>query len=225
MNINTSILNLGFLSFFLTSFVCLGFPPFSHRISKDSSWLWVSQIFLVSDNLDSLEDAWSVFCRWSLNWDLSDVFLNRPGCGFLGRRPQRLRQWHPTPVTLAWRIPWTEERSGLQSMGSWRVRHDWSTSLSHFPFIYWRRKWQPIPLFLPGESQGRGSWWAAVYGVAKSQTRLKWLSSFTLCPGYISYYKPDLITWLRWCLFQVSPLYCYSAPLFYIVLSSSEAHT
>ena len=39
-------------------------------------------------------------------------------------------------------------------------------------FMYWRRKWQPTPLFLPGESQGRGAWWAAVYGVAKSQTRL-----------------------------------------------------
>ena len=26
-----------------------------------------------------------------------------------------------------------------------------------FPFMYWRRKWQPTPVFLPGESQGRGS--------------------------------------------------------------------
>ena len=37
----------------------------------------------------------------------------------------------------------------------------------------WRRKWQPTPVFLPGESQGRGAWWAALYGVAQSQTRLK----------------------------------------------------
>jgi len=41
----------------------------------------------------------------------------------------------------------------------------------------WRRKWQPTPVFLPGESQGRGDWWAAVYGVAQSQTRLKQLNS------------------------------------------------
>ena len=88
-----------------------------------------------------------------------------------------------------------------------------------------RRKWQPTPVFLPGESQGRGSlvgcsprgheesdmtewlhfhvslscigegngnplqcsclgnprdsgaWWAAIYGIAQSRTRLKWLSS------------------------------------------------
>ena len=45
----------------------------------------------------------------------------------------------------------------LHSMGSRRVRHDWATSLSLFTFMYWRRKWQPTPVFLPGESQGRGS--------------------------------------------------------------------
>ena len=59
--------------------------------------------------------------------------------------------------TLAWKIPWTEEPGGLQSMGLLRVRHDWATSLSLFTFMHWRRKWQPTPVFLPGESQGRGS--------------------------------------------------------------------
>ena len=32
----------------------------------------------------------------------------------------------PHSSTLAWKIPWTEEPGGLQSMGSRRVRHDWS---------------------------------------------------------------------------------------------------
>ena len=59
--------------------------------------------------------------------------------------------------TLAWKIPWTEEPGGLQSMGSLRVGHDWVTSLSLFTFMHWRRKWQPTPVFLPGESQGWGS--------------------------------------------------------------------
>ena len=35
--------------------------------------------------------------------------------------------------------------------------HHWATSLSLFTFMHWRRKWQPAPVFLPGESQGRGS--------------------------------------------------------------------
>ena len=55
---------------------------------------------------------------------------------------------------LAWKIPWTEEPGRLQSMGSRRVRHDWATSLSLFTFMHRRRKWQPPPVFLPGESQG-----------------------------------------------------------------------
>ena len=38
-----------------------------------------------------------------------------------------------------------------------RVGHDWATSLSLFTFMHWRRKWQPTPVFLTGESQGRGS--------------------------------------------------------------------
>ena len=63
----------------------------------------------------------------------------------------------PHTSTLAWKVPWMEEPGGLQSMGSLRVGHDWATSLSLFTFMHWRRKWQPTPVFLPGESQGRGS--------------------------------------------------------------------
>ena len=63
----------------------------------------------------------------------------------------------PHSSALAWRIPWTEEPGRLQSMRLLRVRHDWVTSLSLFTFMHWRRKWQPTPVLLPGESQGWGS--------------------------------------------------------------------
>ena len=53
----------------------------------------------------------------------------------------------PHSRTLAWKIQWTEEPGGLQSMGSLRVRHDWATSLSLLTFMHWRRKWQPTPVF------------------------------------------------------------------------------
>ena len=59
--------------------------------------------------------------------------------------------------TLAWKIPWMEEPGRLQSMGSLRVRHDWATSLWLFTFMHWRKKWQPTPVFLPGESHGQKS--------------------------------------------------------------------
>ena len=63
----------------------------------------------------------------------------------------------PHSSTLAWKVPWREEPGRLQSMGLLRVRHNWATSLSLFTFMHWRRKWQPTPVFLPGESQGQGS--------------------------------------------------------------------
>ena len=58
-------------------------------------------------------------------------------------------------TTLAWKIPWMEDPGRLQSMGL--LKHDRATSLSLFTFMHWRRKKQPTPVFLPGESQGRGS--------------------------------------------------------------------
>ena len=79
--------------------------------------------------------------------------------------------------TLAWKIPWTEEPSRLQSMGSQRVRHDWA---AHFCFslscigegnsniLQWSCLENP---------RDGGALWAAMYGVVQSRTRLKWLSS------------------------------------------------
>ena len=83
--------------------------------------------------------------------------------------------------TLAWKIPWTEEPGRLQSMGSRRVGHDWATSLSLFTFMHWRRKWQPTPVFLPGESQGWGhrvrhDWSDLAAAVAGIHEGFPWLS-------------------------------------------------
>ena len=86
----------------------------------------------------------------------------------------------PHSSTLAWKIPWMEEPGRLQSMGSLRVGHDWATSLSLFIFMHWRRKWQPTPVFLPGESRGWGSLVGCRLRVTQSRTRLKWLSSENL---------------------------------------------
>ena len=83
----------------------------------------------------------------------------------------------PDSSTLAWKIPWTEEPGRLQSMGSLRVGQ---IERLHFHFS----------LSCIGEGNGNllqcsclenprdgGAWWAAVYGVAQSRTRLKRLSS------------------------------------------------
>ena len=83
--------------------------------------------------------------------------------------------------TLAWKIPWMEEPGRLQSMRSLRVGHDWETSLSLFTFMRWRRKWQPTPVFLPGESQGQGSLVGCyLWGRTESDTT-EWLHLLTHC--------------------------------------------
>ena len=85
----------------------------------------------------------------------ADITLSGHVWGPVGRPVEKAMAPHSS--TLAWKIPWTEEPGRLQSMGSLRVGHDWATSLWLFTFMYWRRKWQPTPVFLPGEFQRRGS--------------------------------------------------------------------
>ena len=98
----------------------------------------------------------------------------------------------PHSSTLAWKIPRMEEPGGLQSMGSLRVGHDSVTSLSLFTFMHWRRKWQPTPVFLPGESQGQQSLvgchlWGPVLDTTeaaqqpRSMADCYWVFQFFLC--------------------------------------------
>ena len=79
----------------------------------------------------------------------------------------------PHSSTLAWKIPWTEEPGGLQSMGSLRVGHDWVSSLSRIE----EGNGNPLQCSCLENPRDRGASWAANCGMAQSQTRLKRLSS------------------------------------------------
>ena len=81
----------------------------------------------------------------------------------------------PHSSVLAWRIPWTEEPSRLQSMRSLRVRHDWATSLSLS--CIGEGNGNPLQCSCLENPRDGGAWWEAVYGVTQSRTRLKQLSS------------------------------------------------
>ena len=80
-------------------------------------------------------------------------------CWLIGKNPAARKdcgEGNGTPLQYSClENPMAEEHGRLQSMGSLRVGHDWATSLSLFTCIHWRRKRQPTPVFLPGESQGR----------------------------------------------------------------------
>ena len=87
------------------------------------------------------------------------------------------RQWHPTPVLLpgkshGWR--------SLVGCSPWGRQESDMTEQLHFHFSLsctGEGNGNPLQCSCLGESQGRGAWWAAVDGVAKSRTRLKRLSS------------------------------------------------
>ena len=124
--------------------------------------------------------------------------------------------------TLTWKTPWTEEPGRLQSMGSLRVGHDWATSLSFFTFMHWRRKWQPIPMFLPGKSHGQRSlvccspWgrrvghdWAHTYTYIIFKLHCKELEDLTL--SYIG--SAQDCTVLR-----ISRTYPFSDVLYYVMM-------
>ena len=89
----------------------------------------------------------------------------------------------PHSSTLAWKIPWTEEPGRLQSMGSLQVGHDWATSLS----CIGEGNGNPLQCSCLESPRDGGALWAAVSGVAQSQTWLKWLSSSSIHMSHISW--------------------------------------
>ena len=106
--------------------------------------------------------------------------------------------------TLAWKIPWTEDPGRLQSMGSLRVGHDWSdlAAAAWSNYKLRRNTGTAKPVAVDVEA-----WWAAVYGVAQSWTRLKWLSSSSNM--YTFKWKPNNA---KKCIIKNSNLLPYPSP-------------
>ena len=106
----------------------------------------------------------------------------------------------PHSSTPAWKIPWMEEPGWLQSMGSLRVGQ---TERLHFHFSR-TGEGNGIPLqcsCLENPRDG-GAWWAAVYEVAQSRTRLKRLGS-----------KPKIIKYIN-SLFLIYFSFQFCSPMF-----------
>ena len=79
----------------------------------------------------------------------------------------------PHSSTPAWEIPWTEEPGRLQSKGSLRVGHNWTTSLTFSLSCIGEGDGNPHQCSCLENPRDGGAWWAAIYGVAHSRTQLK----------------------------------------------------
>ena len=87
------------------------------------------------------------------------------------------RQWHPTPVLLPGKSHGWRSLDGCSPWGRWGSD---TTEWLHFHFslsCIGEGNGNPLQCSCLENPRDRGDWWAAVYGVAQSQTRLKWLSS------------------------------------------------
>ena len=87
------------------------------------------------------------------------------------------RQWHPTPVLLPGK---PHERRSLVGCSAWGWEESYTTARLHFHFslsCIGEGDGNPLRCSCLENPRDEGAWWAAVYGVAQSQTRLKWLSS------------------------------------------------
>ena len=105
------------------------------------------------------------FCFVTDNDHIKSLFY--PGASLLSM--EKAMATHSS--TLAWKIPWTEEPGRLQSMTTERLHF-------HFSFsCIGEGNGNPLQCSCLENPRDRGPWWAAVYGVAQSRTRLKRLSS------------------------------------------------
>ena len=126
---------------------------------KEWCWSW---------NSNTLATSCEELTRWKRFWCWEGLGAGGEGDdrgwdGWMASLTRWMRVW---VTSGSWW--WTGRPGVLRFMRSQRVRHDWATelnwtelnwvtSLSLFTFLHWRRKWQPTPVFLPGESQGWGS--------------------------------------------------------------------
>ena len=89
----------------------------------------------------------------------------------------RRRRWHPTPVLLPGKSHGWRSLVGCSPWGCWESD---TTERLHFHFSLWcigEGNGNPPQCSCLENPRDGGAWWAAVYGVAQSQTWLKWLSS------------------------------------------------
>ena len=112
------------------------------------------------------------------------------------------RQWHPTPVLLPGK---SHGHRSLVGYSPWGRKESDTTERLHFHFslsCIGEGNGNPLQYSCLENPRDRGAWWAAVYGVAQSRTRLKQLSSSSKSSLYI---------------LDTSPFFLYKSFLFFLI--------
>ena len=124
------------------------------------------------------------------------------------------KEMQPTPVILGWRIPWTEEPGGLQTMGSQRVGLDWATNAFAFPSVFlWPPEW--ICVNAHNVMPQSLNIWLLLFALRIKLSSFLWpFRSCLLCPRLSFQYRPvtrpslcllplcllfELLSWVQFC--------------------------
>ena len=114
----------------------------------------------------------SYVCPISRSFKCCFLFVLKMGNDEIGRR-----QWHPTPVLLPGK---SHGRRSLAGCSPWGCEESDTTERLHFHFslsYFGEGNDNPLQCSCLENPRDGGAWWTAIYGVAQSRTRLKWLSS------------------------------------------------
>ena len=80
-------------------------------------------------NKEGIEENFSMWWDFPGGWNYSLPAVQETWVWFLGQEDPLKKGMATHSRILAWRISWTEEPGGLQSMRSQRVGHDWATNI------------------------------------------------------------------------------------------------
>ena len=142
--------------------------------------------------IDSAQFMWELIFTWSfsiperIDWWLSSLVaqivknlpaMRTPGfCPWVGKIPQR-RAWQPTPVLLPGK---SHGRRSLIGCSPWGHEELDMTEQLHFHFslsCIGEGNGNPLQCSCLENPRDGAAWWAAIYGVSQSRTRMKWLRS------------------------------------------------
>ena len=163
-------------------------PAFTEESTQKELWLWshmgaqvccwcqIFQIRLKGKNL--CQQRSPKVMTWFLECGSRNVTYDSLIQKWLNVRHELWRrQWHPTPVLLPGKSHGRRSLEGCSPWGRWRSD---TTEWLHFHFslsCIGEGNGNPLQCSCLENPRDGRAWWAAVYGVAQSWTRLKWLSS------------------------------------------------
>ena len=110
-------------------------------------------------------------------------YIKYPGINHNGKECEKYVyvQWHPTPVLLPGKSHGRRSLVGCSPRGCWESD---TTERLHFHFslsCIGEGNGNPLQCSCLENPRDGGAWWAAIYGVAQSRTRLKWLRVAAAC--------------------------------------------